>query len=259
MSLFIDTDVSMMSELARYESSIVDIANTEGIDLAGKLEVAKSEIGRELERFFISLIHYEPSHLSQQASGPKLTVVNVVVTAALRQWHVYQTLATTYRDAFHSQLNSRYQSQFAEFTKLASQAEGTCLDTGVGIAWNPIRSAGVPRVTTGGVALGGGGWFLRVAWTGANSTEGAPGEMAQYSAPAGQILSVQAMSPPDNATGWNLYAGESESSLGLQNDTPLGIDSAWNLPPAGFRSGRPPGIGQKPDQLLMRRRILRRG
>ena len=70
MSLFIDTDVGMMSELARYESSIVDIANTERIDLAGKLEVAKIEIGRELERFFISLTNCETSHLWQQTSAP---------------------------------------------------------------------------------------------------------------------------------------------------------------------------------------------
>ena len=259
MALFIDTDISMMPELARYESSIVDIANTERIDLAGKLEVAKDEIGRELERFFISVTNYDPQLMWQQFSKPRLTMANVVVTDALRQWHVYQTLAATYRDAFHSQLNTRYQGQFAEFTKLAIQAEGTCLDTGVGVVWKPIPSAVVPVVTTGPEPLGGGGWFLRVGWTDANGAEGAPSEMVQYSAPAGIVLSVRMVNPPDNATGWNLYVGDSETSLGLQNDTPLGTGSVWDLPPMGFISGRPPGNGQKPDQMVMRRRILRRG
>ncbi len=259
MSLFIDPDVSMMSELARYESSIVEVANTERIDLAGKLEVAKAEIGRELERFFISLTNYDPAAATWKSPTQSLSIANVVVTETLRQWHVYQTLSATFRDAYHNQLNARYQGQYALYTKLAAQAEGMCLDNGVGIVFNPIRSAGAPVVTTGGGALGGGGWFLRISWTGANGAEGSPGEMAQYPAPAGVVVSVRASPPPDHAAGWNLYVGQTETTLGLQNDHPNAIGSAWELPPTGFRIGRLPGNGQKPDQLLMRRRILRRG
>jgi hypothetical protein len=259
MSLFIDPDVHMMSELARYESSIVTVANTEGIDLAGKLEVARAEIGRELERFFISLTNYDPVQLRWQATSQLLTMRNVVVTEALRQWHVYQTLAATYRDAFHSQLNTRYQDQYAVYAKLATAAEGICLDSGVGIVYSPIRSAGAPVVTTDGGALGGGGWFMCTSWTGVNGAEGAAGEVAQYPSPAGQGLSVTTANPPDHATGWNLYAGVTETSMALQNDTPNAIGSTWNLPAYGFKSGKLSGGGQKPDQLLMRRRILRRG
>ena len=259
MSLFIDPDVSMMSELARYESSIVEVANTERIDLAGKLEVARAEIGRELERFFISLANYDPALTMWQSPTRTLTIKNVVVTDSLRQWHVYQTLATTYRDAYHSQLNTRYQDQYAVYVKLATEAEGTCLDSGVGIVYNPIRTSGAPVVTTGGAALGGGGWFLCTSWTGANAAEGSAGQIVQYPAPAGVIVSVLTANPPDHATGWNLYAGHTETTMGLQNDLPNTLGPAWDLPPTGFRSGRLPGSGQKPDQLLMRRRILRRG
>lgn len=259
MSLFIDPDVRMMSELARYESSIVEVANTERIDLAGKLEVAKAEIARELERFFISLTNYDSTQISWRSPALRLAVENVVVTDALRQWHVYQTLAATYRDAYHTQLNSRYQDQYAVYTKLVTQAEGVCLDAGVGIVFNPIRSPGAPVVSTGGAALSGGGWFLCTSWTGAYGSEGAPGEVVQYPAPAGLVISVLTENPPDHATGWNLYAGHTETSMGLQNSVPNALQTAWDLPPAGFRSGRPPGRGQKPDQLLMRRRILRRG
>ena len=259
MSLFIDTDASMLPELSRYESSISEVAKTESIDLTGKIEVAKAEIGCELEKFITSLAGSDAQTMWRESSIAKLTTANVVVTPALWQWHIYQTLAATYRDAYHSQLNTRYQAHFTEFAKLASQAQATCLDTGLGIVWNPVRAAGVPLVRTSSGAMSGGGWFLRVAWTGMGDIEGAPGPMAQYPAPAGESMTIQATNPPVNVTGWNLYAGQIETSLGLQNDVPVAPGSLWILLPSGFRVGRPPGTGQKPDELLRRKRILRRG
>ncbi len=259
MALFIDTDIRMIPELARYESSIIDVANTEGIDLAAKLDVAKSEIGLELERFFASLISYDPALFWRPTLLSKLTMGNVVFSDALKQWQVCRTIAVTYRDAYHRQLNSRYQAQYAEFTRLAENAQSNCLDLGVGIVFNPIPAASPPVATVPGGPVTAGGWFLSASWTGANGAEGAPGPTAQYAAPTGIAMAVTSGNPPSNVTGWNIYAGQTESTMGLQNDVPISVGSAWNLPANGFRTGRVPGTGQRHDQLLQRRRILRRG
>jgi len=216
-------------------------------------------VGIELERFLGSLVNVSDQGMYQTYPIARLTLQNVLVTPALRQWQSYQTLAATYRDAYYSQLNTRYEAQHAEYTKLAAQAESTCLDVGVGIVYDPLPAPAAPVVRTGSDAGSGGGWFLRVTWTGANGAESAPGAMVQYPVQAGETLSVEAVKAPANATGWNLYAGQDESALGLQNDSPVALELTWVLLPSGFRTGRPIGCGQKPDQLLTRRRILRRG
>jgi hypothetical protein len=259
MSLFIDTDLRLIPELACYESSIVDVANTEGIDLSAKVEIAKAEVGLKLQKFFEGLSGSDPNSEWQSPTARKLTIANVVVTDALKVWNIYEVLAVTYRDAFHRQLNTRYEALYQEFSKLTESAERTCLDVGVEIVYNPIPAGCAVSTTIPGGPVTGGGWFLSIAWTGANGAEGMPGPIIQYAVPEGVSMAVNVVNPPSNASGWNLYAGQTEASLSLQNDAPIQVDSDWSLPLSGFRAGVRPGTGQKPDQILKRKRVLRRG
>jgi hypothetical protein len=51
MALFVDGNPSQLTDLANYESAIVEVAATEGIDLTAKGTVAALEIGLDLQRF----------------------------------------------------------------------------------------------------------------------------------------------------------------------------------------------------------------
>ena len=54
MALLVDGNPSQVTDLSNYESSIVEVAATEGIDLTAKLTVAALEVGLELQRFLVN-------------------------------------------------------------------------------------------------------------------------------------------------------------------------------------------------------------
>jgi len=53
MALLVDGNPSQITDLANYESAIVEVAAIEGIDLTAKATVAALEIGLELQRFLV--------------------------------------------------------------------------------------------------------------------------------------------------------------------------------------------------------------
>ena len=58
MSLLIDGNVSQINDLTEYESSLTDVAVTEGIDLLAKLSVAKLEISLAIQKFLLENHQY---------------------------------------------------------------------------------------------------------------------------------------------------------------------------------------------------------
>jgi len=101
MALFTDGQLNAIIDLQNYENRILDVANAEGIDLAGKIALAQDDVAQELLMFLLKRLPFaESPWLALPAVRQKIGVSDVVVTDPLRHWHAHKTLAFVYRDAF---------------------------------------------------------------------------------------------------------------------------------------------------------------
>ena len=245
MALFTDGAPSSLEELRGYESGLYDVASIEGIDLSQKLVLAHQELGVELTaRFFAE----QPEKLGR-----------VVVTQPLHLWHIFQSLALTYRDAYNSHLNDRYLGKWREYQRMANWASRSLFETGVGFIGEAVPKATAPTVRAvsgqGAAAM----YWARVAWVSEQGEEGCPSEPAVLAAAQGTVLEVEAVEAPANASGWNVYAGLSIEDNRLQNEQPIAIGATWRLPLAGLAAGRKAGNGQQPSSYERINRVLQRG
>ncbi len=238
MSLFTDGPAATIEQLREYESSILDVAATEGIDLAVKLNVAHRETGIDLQRF-----------LDEHGGA---TVGNVVVTTPLEAWETFRTLVLTFRDAYHSQMNDRYEPKWKEYEKRAEWAAEALYQLGIGVTWTPVPRAERPALSTGAGPLPAAVYYVQVTWVGSNGEEGSPSETAVLSAPDATTIIVRTGAAPTGVQGWNVYAAYAASGLTLQNDAPVPCGVTWTVPGTGVRTGRPAGSGQSPQAMLKR-------
>jgi len=254
MSVFTDGVIATIGDLRGYESSILDVAHTEGIDLTVKLALSQEEVGVELEAL---LARTRAGAWSGGTAGGNLG--HVVVTRPLKQWLVFHTLAVAYRDAYHNQLNDRYMGKWKEYSQLAKWAARMLHETGVGMVSAPIRKAAGPvlSATPGtGAAMR---YYVQAAWRNASGAEGAPSEVSVFDTTNGTLLSVEATDPPGAATGWSVYAGATQDTITLQSETAIGLGQKWTAPQTGLITGRRPGQGQEPETYLTVDRTLQRG
>ncbi len=247
MALFSDGGISTISDLRAHETGILEAANSEGIDLGAKLALADQEIGAQLTRFL------------RRQGEQRAEAGNVAVSAVLRQWHALHTLALTYRDLYYNQLNDRYRAKWTEYSRLAREASSLLFETGTGIVDSPIRKADAPEPGSTAGPLAAATCFARVAWVDARGQEGSPSDAVAWSGAEGSKLTVRAVNAPEGAAGWNVYVGESDDAVQLQNDSPLAAGQVWEEPDTGLRSGRRPGEGQTPDRTVTLSRVLQRG
>jgi hypothetical protein len=245
MGLFTDGNVSTVHDLAAHDTGITGVAGTEGIDLTVKLALAQEELGVELT-----------------AAMPQgATLGQVVVTPPLRLWHVFHTLELVYRDAYNNQLNDRYKGKWRQYRELAQWAATKLLETGVGIAAEPVPRAAAPVLSleAGGIGPVDVTLCASVAWVNARGEQGATGNWALITVSAGCVLVVKAVRPPEVAVGWNVYIGESGEEQTRQNAAPIAVGSVWRqTEPIGV-DGPQPGSGQTPSYLRAAPRMLVRG
>lgn len=237
MALFTDGTISVIGDLMAYESTVLEVATTEQIDLTVKLGLAEDELGIDLEVF-----------LAGRSNAPGLG--NIVVTEALRKWHTFRALALVYRDAYHRQLNDRYLAKWKEYQRLAQWAWDALMQTGVGTTTDPIPRAAKPQLSYVPGGVGAATYYVRAAWRSVDGEEGSPSDIAVLSVPAGNALVATVVSPPAAAQGWNVYVGFSVPDQTLQNDVPMAVYESWTEPDSGIRQGTPPGIGQAPESFL---------
>lgn len=247
MSLFIDGHISTLDDLKAWESEILDVASTEGIDLSSKLESAAEEIGIELTGFLLAENEPDARELRR-----------VVVTPALKQWHMARTLANSYRDAYHRQLNDRYQGKWQLYAELDRRASDGLERAGVGLVRRPVPQAEKPAVSESENALEPGTYYLRVSWTDAFGQEGQASDAVTFES-AGMAPTLQATRPPAEATGWNVYSGWTAADVRRQNQEPLGPGESWTASGSIVADGPAASEGQVPDYYVSIRRILQRG
>jgi len=246
MALFTDGTLSTIDELLAYESSLLEVARGERLDLTVKLELARQEIGIELTMFLAERSGGEWSGIL----APALTLKNVVVTEPLKKWHVFHTLGLVYRDAYNSQLNDRYEGKWKEYERRARWAEQALYRIGVGVVGEPLVQADKPMLSSVAGPLPGATYYARATWVNAAGEEGSASELAVLSTGGNTLLVAEAASPPANARYWNLYAGVSIGNVTLQNEAPMKLSQAWTEPASGLKEGRQPGTGQAPERYL---------
>ena len=259
MALFTDGQLNGAIDLQNHENHILDVASSEGIDLAGKIALAQDEIANELLMFLLKRLPTVESHwLPQPATRQKTGVNDVAVTTPLRQWHAHKTLALVYRDAYNNQLNDRYRGKWNEYEQLATTSFRNYLRIGVGLVASPIPKAAPPLVSTFQGDGPGATYYAAVAWVNQSGQEGAVSDVVQITTQAGQQLTAVAINPPVNAAGWNVYLGEAPSKIYRQNTAALGIGNSWSMP-GPLSMGAEPSGGQQPTWYLADQKVVERG
>lgn len=254
MGLFTDGLVSSVEDLTANDSQLLDVANTEGIDVCRKLALAQDDVGVELAVLLSRLLFADQAFWV--AAAPDLK--SVVVTPPLKLWHTYLSLEMVYRDAYNSQLNDRYAGKRDQFHQMTEWAREKLIQTGIGIAALPIAMAVTPRVMPISGALPDGTYYVTMAWMNLRGEEGASAVPAVI-AITGSTLQVQPGPQPENATGWNVYIGNDGENMVLQNETPIAAGELWQQLPALATAGRAPGNGQAPTYLKPISRVIQRG
>lgn len=254
MALFSDGVTSTVADLTAQDSSVLDVAETEGINLTQKLQLAQDEVGLELA----ASLERARSIYSPLLGQTQLTVANVAVTPPLQVWHTYRTLAAVYRDAYFSQLNARYSAKWQAFEKLARNAMQNTFEVGVGFVFDPVPQAGQPQLSSAAGAGPGGAFYAAVSFVNAAGEEGLASTVLDMTVATGNLLVIATGAAPSNATGWNAYAGVDPGALALLNATPLPIGSSFTWT-AGLVGGRGPAGGQAPNVLRVISRLWQRG
>lgn len=250
MSLFNDGRLTTPEDLRAVESTILDVASTEGIELDKKLQVAAREIGARITEFLLD-------NSDDRARARDLE--NVVVTEPLRDWHIAHTLAVLFRDAYSSQLNDRYAAKCKVYEERARDAARRLFTIGVGISSDPVPAAAIPVCgTANGGVLPARSYIVQVCWQSARGRMGALSEPVVMPVAAGQLLTVKAVNPPIAAAGWNVFAATDDDPPAQQNASPIVPGATWIMPVEGLSDTfTPQHEEQSPDSYVMRNRIFR--
>jgi hypothetical protein len=260
--LLTDGSPNTPEDLRVYESAILDVSNTEMINLDTKLRLATEEISQ----IVLGILLDQSTVASGGAATRRLRgVSDVVVTEQLKRWHALYTLAIFYRDAYNDQLNDRYLAKWNEYLLLARGAKDITTQYGIGLVMTPIPQPGPPVVGVVPGLLAATVYYTRITWVSATGAEGNPSAATAFEAPLGSVLTVTngtglfGANPPAVATGFNVYIGLTDSSTTLQNSTSLALGQTFTEPETGLVTGVRAGMGQAPDTYVTGGSVLRRG
>jgi hypothetical protein len=132
MALFVDGYISTLQDLKAQESSVLDMASNEGVDLTSKLILAQRELATILEDFLRD---------NSEGGTQAISLDNVALSEPIRRWHCLRALMLAYRDAYQSQPSDRYRAKFEMYRGLAAEAGAQALSRGLGVILNPIHDA----------------------------------------------------------------------------------------------------------------------
>ena len=257
MALFTDGPPSSIDDLAAQDTQLLNVSNVEGIDVTQKLALAWDELGLEL--YTLLNLFGTADQMFWQPPQPNLGMV--VVTPSLQLWHTFRALEMVYADAYNCQLNDRYAGKRDYFHERARWALDKLREIGVGMAGLPVAKAAMPTVTAipaVQTAMADATYYVTMAWLNRNGEEGAAAEMGNVSTTQNTFC-VEAGSAPQNAIGWNVYAGTDPSGMTLQNGSPLEAGQSWVQTWPLASGGRAPGNGQVPSSLKVIPRAIQRG
>jgi len=244
MALFLDGPISSIEDLHGHDTQLLEVANIENIDVTRKLVHAQEEIAIDVA-VMLEGVH-SPSRIA-----------NVVVTPPLKLWHTYRALEMVYQDAFNSQLNDRYAGRRDRYHELAKQAHERVIQSGLGMAADPVSQAGSPAVHTATGGLPDGTYYVAMAWTNGAGEEGASSVPTKITV-SGSSFDAQHGEAPANAKGWHVYVGSSPGAMLRQSVSAVGLGAVWQQPDAVV-DGQLAGTGQVVGFVVAVPRVIWRG
>jgi hypothetical protein len=263
MALFTDGEINTLQDLQRYESSLLNVASVEQIDLNAKMSLAADEIADELLSYLLKQTPREFSgawFTCQTVSARRLRgVSDVVVTDSLKRWHALKSIALTYQDAYDNQLNDRYQGKWLQYKQRAEITAARTYQLGIALVWDPIPKASPPLLLSTTGSQFGDTFYVCVTWLNQAGQQGAPSDVVALQTVDGTQLVVSPVNAPPNATGWNVYVGLTPDGVTLQNSSPNALQTDWLLPNTGVIGANPIPTGQNPERYVVEDRILQRG
>jgi hypothetical protein len=263
MALFIDGQINTLLDLVRYEAGLLETASTEQVDITAKTTLAQDITGAEILVFLLKNSWRDPAnYLLPTLSGAwrrAKGVSDVVVTEPLKRWHALKTLELVYQDAYYNQLNDRYQGKWTQYQQRAQVAADQLYQIGVGLVHDPLPQPASPLLYAVSGQFQATEYYVRITWVNSLAQESAASDVVALQTVDSTTLVVSPVSPPANATGWNVYGGSTPVGVTLQNDTPIAAGTDWMLGPRGIRSNKPVGSGQSPERYIVNDRVSQRG
>jgi hypothetical protein len=242
MALFVDGPVATIDDLTDQDSGLLEVAQTCGINVTSKLRLAHDQIGTDLHLWL-----NRPLPTPDLIWGAVVRIEQVVMTTPLKGWETMTALELFYRDAYFSQFADRYQAKYEQYSKLGRTAYEQFLASGLGLVNTPVYQALPPTLGSISAPQRGGTFYASVAWVNVHGQEGAVSAASSITLADGNLMTVSASGTVVNATGFNVYAGNTLDSLYAQNDLAIAPGASYTFVPGLITGGRLPGSGQKPD------------
>jgi len=259
MALFTDAAVVTLDDLLQFETSLVQIASSHGINVETKIRLARDAISDKLLLWLLRAGASDPQYLNRRFLG----LSTIVVTPSLQRWLCFESLSRVFAEAYNVQLNTRFQGKWTEYQQEASQAAKLAFMSGLGIVYNPLPKPAMPLVSVQDGSAPPLAIFIETAWVDRHGNEGATSPVNGVILGGASGVAVEmaegAVNIPKAAVGWNAYAGTDEDDLTRQNNAPLSIGSTWQLPNTGFVDGSEALGGQQPNYYIILPRISQRG
>ena len=259
MALFTDASVVTLDDLLPFETSLVQVASSHGINVDTKINLAASAIGDKLMLWLLKVGASDPQWQNRRLLG----LSTIVVTPTLHQWLCFDSLSRFFAEAYNVQLNTRFQGKWTEYQQQANQAGAMVFMSGLGIVYNPLPKPALPVVSIQSGTAAAQALFIQTAWVDQLGNEGAlspvNGIILNGASTIAVAMAEGALNVPAAAIGWNIYVSSTEDNLTRQNSTPLAIGSTWQLPTSGLISGPAPIGGQLPNYYIDLSRKIQRG
>lgn len=259
MALFTDAAVVNINDLLEFETSLVQVASTHGINVDTKINLAVSGIADRVLLWLLRIGASDPQWTTRRVIG----LSTVVVTPPVVKWICFDALARFFAEAYNVQLNTRFQGKWSEYQEQATNSLQMTFASGLGIVYTPLPKPVLPLVS---IQAGSGpaqSIYVQTAWTDIRGAEGALSPVNGVILPDQSSIAVGmaegSLGAPDVAIGWNVYVSTTGTGFTRQNDEPLAIGATWQLPALGFIEGAAPVNGQPPDYTILLSRQIQRG
>ena len=259
MALFTDAGAVSLDDLLQFETSLVQVASSHGINVDTKINLAVGAISDKLLLWLLDVGASDPQFVNRRTLG----LSTIVLTAPLQRWLCFESLSRFFAEAYNVQLNTRFQGKWTEYQAESAQAEQMLFLSGVGIVYAALPKPLMPSALVESGSLPGQAVFVQSAWVDAAGNEGSLSPVNGLVIPAQSSIAVsmaeKSVNVPGAAIGWNIYAGWSEADLTRQNLAPLLVGSTWQLPAAGIVEGPDPVNGQAPQFYVRLSKQIKRG
>jgi hypothetical protein len=250
MALFTDQSIVVLDELLQFETTLVQVASTHGINVETKINLATSVVGEQVMLWLFEAGASDPQLLARRALG----LSTVVVTPPLRRWLEMESLARFFAEAYNVQLNPRFQGKWTEYQEEARKARMMASLAGIGIVYRPLPKPSIPLVSVQSGNAPAQSLFVQTAWVDGRGHEGALSPVNGIILGDGSTITVAtaegALEAPPAAIGWNVYVSSTDRGATRQNSETIGIGASWNLPTTGLTDGDAPINGQHPEHYV---------